>query len=154
MYEARIEFTVGAVSFTGEGDKDWVASQLDKILGRAPELVKLTPQEQVTEVPTSESQQPTQPWQDDAIAQMPLPSLLREKGASTNQLNKFLATAVWLTAQGRTPLTTRDVTEALKESSQSRLGNASDCLNKNVAKGYCEKDGGKFFVTPEGKDSL
>ena len=43
MSEARIEFSIGAISFVGEGDQDWVAAQLDKILDKAPDLVKLTP---------------------------------------------------------------------------------------------------------------
>jgi hypothetical protein len=154
MHEARIEFTIGAISFTGEGDKAWVASQLDKILDKAPELVKLTPEKQMAGTPPLDLQQPAQMQEDDTIAQMTLPSFLQEKGATRNQVKKFLATAVWLMAKNKTRLTTRDVTRALKESNQSRLGNASDCLNKNVAKGYCEKDGREFFVTQEGKDSL
>jgi len=51
-------------------------------------------------------------------------------------------------------LTTGDVSKALKDSNQSRLGNPSQCLNDNVSKGYCEKDGKQFFVTQEGKVSL
>ncbi len=154
MYEAKIEFTIGAISFTGEGDKDWVASQLDKILDKAPQLLKLTPEKQVEEVASSDSQHHAQMPQDEAIARTTLPSFLQEKGATRNQTKKFLATAVWLTAKGKTRLTTTDITQAIKESNQSRLGNPSDCLNKNVAKGYCEKDGREFFVTQEGKASL
>jgi len=79
---------------------------------------------------------------------------LREKNASTNQVRKFLATAVWLHARGKKRLSTADVTRALKDSNQTRLGNPADCLNKNVAKGHCEKDGKDFFVTSEGSASL
>lgn len=49
---------------------------------------------------------------------------------------------------------TSDVTKALKDSNQTRLGNPSDSLNQNVTKGYCEKDGKEFYVTEEGKNSL
>jgi hypothetical protein len=49
---------------------------------------------------------------------------------------------------------TGDVTKALKGAHQSRIGNPADCLNQNVQKGYCEKDGGEFFVTDDGKQSL
>ena len=35
-----------------------------------------------------------------------------------------------------------------------KLSNPSDSLNSNVGKGYCEKDGKHFFVTPEGRQSL
>jgi len=154
MPEAKIEFTVAGISFTGEGDKDWVATQLDKILNKAPELLAIAPGQQ-TPVITSPSLQPHTPMQpDETIAQKTLPSFLAEKGATKSQLKKFLATAVWLEAKGKTRLTTGDVTRALKESNQSRLSNAADCLNKNVKKGYCEKDGKDFFIIGEGKDSL
>jgi hypothetical protein len=154
MHEARIEFTIGAISFTGEGDKDWVAAQLDKFLEKVPELTKLAPKKQAAEMTPSDSNQATQAQQDDSIAQQTLPGFLQERGAMKPQIRKFLATAVWLTAKGKDRLTTGDVTQALRESKQSRLSNASDCLNKNVAKGLCEKDGKEFFVTQEGKDSL
>lgn len=154
MSEARIEFTIGSISFIGEGEQDWVAAQLDKILDRSPELVKLTPKRQVAE-PTSTNLPPHPPMQpDNEIAQKTLPSFLNEKNATKSQIKKFLATAVWLEAKGQSRLSTNNVSQALRESNQSRLSNASDCLAKNVAKGYCEKDGKEFFVTQEGKDSL
>jgi hypothetical protein len=46
------------------------------------------------------------------------------------------------------------VSKALNDANQKRLGNPAECLNQNVAKGYCEKDGKQFFVTDDGKSSL
>lgn len=154
MSEAKIEFTIGGISFIGEGDKDWVAAQLDKILDKAPELVALGPKTQRRAITEATPQQhiPVQP--DETIAQKTLPSFLAEKGATKNQIKKFLATAIWLEAKGKSRPTTSDVTHALKDSNQSKLSNPADCLNKNVSKGYCEKDGKGFFVTQEGKNSL
>ncbi|RKY83799.1 hypothetical protein DRQ11_12510, partial [candidate division KSB1 bacterium] len=83
-----------------------------------------------------------------------LPVFLNEKDATKNQLNKFLATAIWLHAKGKNRLKTSDITAALKDAQQTRLGNPSDCLNKNVKKGYIEKDGTEFFVTQEGRSFL
>jgi len=83
-----------------------------------------------------------------------LASFLRDKNAGTNQVKKFLAASVWLEAKGKNRLTTADVTRALKDSNQSRIGNPADCLNKNVSKGHCEKDGKEFFVTTDGKNAL
>ena len=91
---------------------------------------------------------------DATIAQQTLASFLREKNTSRNQTQKFLATAVWLEAKGRNRLATADVSRALKDSNQARLSNASASLSKNIAKGYCERDGKEFFVTMEGKNSL
>jgi hypothetical protein len=83
-----------------------------------------------------------------------LATYLSEKQANSNQTSRFLATADWLRLRGVTPLTTKAVTEALRNNNQSRLGNAADILNKNAAKGLLEKDGKNFFITPEGLASL
>jgi len=83
-----------------------------------------------------------------------LVAFLGATNSKSNQKRKFLATAQWLHGQGKKMLRTRDITAALKESQQSRLGNPSDCLNKNIADGFCQKEGQEFFVTPEGKRKL
>ncbi|MBL7846061.1 MAG: hypothetical protein JNL40_01235 [Cyclobacteriaceae bacterium] len=41
MSESKIHVKVGIVEFSGEGDKDWLAEQLDKILEKIPELLKI-----------------------------------------------------------------------------------------------------------------
>ena len=152
MPEAKIEFTIGDISFVGEGEQEWVAQQLDKILEKAPDLIKLKPEKHISHTTKTEDHETT--GDNGAIAKKTLPVFLNEKNATKNQLNKFLATAIWLHAKGKKRLQTKDITSALREAQQSRLGNPSDCLNKNVAKGYIEKDGNKFFVTPEGKMAL
>ncbi len=85
---------------------------------------------------------------------MPLAAFLKSKNATANQLRKFVATAVWLHAKGTKRLETKQITQALKDASQSRIGNPGDALKKNITKGYCEKDGKQFFVTDEGRKSL
>ncbi len=77
-------------------------------------------------------------------------SLLKPK----TQILRFLATATWLQHQDRGPLTTRLVTETLRQHKQPKLGNASDCLQKNIQSGHCEGDGDhpqSFFVTDSGQ---
>ena len=152
MAKVKIEIKLGAIYFSSEGDKNWVAMQLDKFLGKALELAKIAPQ-QLT-VPTAPFSQKPPMTPDQTIAQQPLASFLKTKDATTNQTKKFLATAVWLEAKGKNRLTTGDVTKALKDNSQKRLGNASDCLSQNISKGYCERDGKEFFITDEGRSSL
>jgi hypothetical protein len=41
MNESKIHVKVGIVEFSGEGDKEWLAAQLDKILDKIPELLKI-----------------------------------------------------------------------------------------------------------------
>lgn len=157
MSEAKVEFSIGAVTFSSEGNEKWVAGQLDKILDKASELSQIKPNTKAIMHDSSivsKKQQDNEISPDTETSHQTLVAFLNEKHATTNQINKFLATAIWLELKGKKRISTRDVTSALKNSNQSRLGNPADCLNKNVKKGYCEKDGSEFFVTQEGKNSL
>lgn len=151
MSEAKVFIKVGGFEFSGEGDQEWVAKQLDKILTKADELVNLSPPS-ASEVVKTEHHKPM--GTDAGIAKMTLPSFLSDKTATKNQTKKFLATAIWLEAKGKSRMGTGDIARALKDANQNRLSNPSECLNQNIAKGYCEKDGKDFFVTSEGKASL
>jgi len=153
MSEAKIEIQIGAVKFSGEGDKNWLSEQLDKILENAKDLVALAPS-----VSHPENSEPAHQEADfsnaTSISSQPLATFLKSKNATTAQIDKFLATAVWCESKGKNRLKTNDITAALKKSNQSKLANPADCLNKNVTKGFCEKDGKEFYVTQEGKDKL
>lgn len=153
MADTKIQFKLGAIEFSGEGEKEWLEAQLDKILEKAPKLINIVPS-----TPPVGAGAPvgahTPIGVDPAIAQQPLATFLRTKNATKNQVKKFLATAIWLESKGKNRLNTGDITQALKDSNQVRLSNASDCLNKNINKGYCDKDGKDFFVTEDGKNSL
>jgi hypothetical protein len=83
-----------------------------------------------------------------------LASFIKAAKGETKQVQRFLATAGWLFRRGETKLTTSAVSSALSENHQKRLGNPADCLNQNVSKGYCEKQGDGFFITPEGWRAL
>ena len=148
MGEARIELRVGAVSFLSEGSESWVSGEFDKAMQRIPELAKLAPA-----LPTeagASGAQATTPKTGGTLA-----AFLKAKNATSNQNRKFLSTATWLHDRDRKDrLTTADVTKALSDNQQSRLGNASDCLNQNVSKGFCEKDGKAFYVTEEGRAEI
>lgn len=41
MSDSKIQVKVGAVEFSGEGNQDWLSNQLDKILEKIPELLKV-----------------------------------------------------------------------------------------------------------------
>lgn len=41
MSDSKINVKVGIVEFSGEGNQDWLAKQLDKILEKIPELLKI-----------------------------------------------------------------------------------------------------------------
>lgn len=152
MTNSKIEISIGDFSFRGEGEQEWLASQLDKILDRAETLINLAPPPPAA--PLTSSHQPADFSGDEEIAKKALITFLKEKSAASNQVEKFLATSAWLEAKGQKSLSTKDVTSAIKNAAQSRLTNASDALAKNVGKGFCEKEGNQFFVTQEGKEHL
>lgn len=148
---AKIKIKLGNIEFSGTGEPDWVSEQLGIFLDR------------VEEIPVSDIQPVNNPTSGSATGetanenQTQVSSLkrhLEERGALKNQNDRFLATADWLRRKGVTELTSSAISKALKENQQSRLGNASDCLNQNVGKGFCEKDGKTFFITPEGFEHL
>jgi hypothetical protein len=151
MSEAKIDIKIGQIQFSGTGEQSWIAQQLDKILSQAENLGKLVPPCNGSE---DEGAEANPVKQNASIANKPLPAFLAEKKATVSQVKKFLATSVWLEAKGHKRIQTTDVTKALKTANQARLGNPADNLNKNVSKGYCEKDGKQFFVTDDGRKSL
>lgn len=83
-----------------------------------------------------------------------LAAFLKDAQVGKSATKRFLATAEWLHRKGNGELQTRDVTKALRENHQPRLGNASQCLINNVNGGYCEKHGRNFYVTDDGRASL
>lgn len=151
MGDAKVTIKIGEFEFSGEGEQEWVATQLDKVLAKADFLIKLTPP---IESETRKTENLKQMEPDNEIAKKSLVGFLTEKNATKSQVKKFLATAVWLEAKGKTPLTTAHISSALSAAHQSKIGNPSDTLNQNVAKGHCEKNGNEFFVTEDGKKSL
>jgi len=152
MSGSKIQIKVGIVEFSGEGNQDWLATQLDKILDRLPELLKIelvAPTEKGNG--SNSAGGGAKPDNDSKPAN--LPRFLKDKSATTSQVKKFLATAAYLQLNGKSRMTTSDIAKALKDANQNKLTNPSDCLAKNVGKGLAEKekDGSKdFFVTSEG----
>lgn len=149
MAAVKIDVKVGGIHFAGEGDEKWIAAQLDKILDKAISLGTCddagAPGKYASEEENGSSK---------GKATGTLAAFLKSTNSTVNQNRKFLATAQWLHAKGNTQLTTSVVVKAIKESHQSRLGNASENLNQNAKKGHCEKDGKTFYVTDEGRAEL
>lgn len=151
MAEAKIDIKIGQIQFSGEGEQDWVAKQLDKIIAQSEKLIQLA---SLVDNEDDGGDEHKRMKPDVAIAKKNLPAFLNEKSATSNQVRKFLATAVWLEAKGKNRLQTKNVVDALRAANQTKLKNAALCLIRNVSKGSCEKDGNQFFVTDDGKKSL
>jgi hypothetical protein len=153
MAEARIKLAVGAVSFSGVGEPEWLAAQLDRILTEIPNLITVAPP-----IPAIPGALSTNGNGGPAVAEGgftdTLATYIKAKNGEENQVARFLAAADWLRRRGTTSLTTAAVSKALKDHQQKRLGNPADCLNQNAAKGYCEKTATGFFITPDGLKHL
>jgi hypothetical protein len=154
MAESKLTIKVGPIEFAGEGEGSWLSEQLEKVLDRVPELIAIAPLPRAPEASgSSEANGPINGV--NAKTAETLPAFLKSKNATTSQVTKFLATSVWLHDRtGRARLSTGDVAKALKDTNQTKLTNPSECLNKNVGKGFCEKDSTGYFVTDPGRESL
>ena len=140
----KIRIKVGNIEVDYEGSEDYLESKLYNLLSDVSTLAKQVP---------SENDGSDSKGNMDNVTSSTLVSFLKEKKADS-QNQRFLATAEWLHQKGLKRIKTSDVTKALRDSNQKRLGNPSDTLNQNVSKGFCEREGKEFFVTPEGRNSL
>ena len=143
----KIELNIGSITFSGEGDQDWLSAQIDKLIVAA--TTKEIADAGVNGVASTDSQL------NEPVDVGPLATYLKSKGGETIQNQRFLATAAWLHHRGEQCLVTNLITKALREHQQKRLGNTSECLNQNISKGFCEKKPDKsFFITSEGWKQL
>ena len=150
MSQAKIELTLGAMSFSGEAEQEWLGQQLDKILEAAPRLAKI----ETPEAPVATDSSDSGADAGEGGFTESLASYIKANGGESTQVMRFLTTANWLRRRSDTNLTTAGVSKALQDNHQKRLSNPADCLNKNVTKGYCEKKGDGFFITPDGLRAL
>ncbi|MCI0696288.1 hypothetical protein L0337_30325 [candidate division KSB1 bacterium] len=154
MAEAKIQIKLGAIEFLGESDEKWVAGQLDKILTQAANLLKLAPATTAKTDSWKSNTEKSDGNSSEFDTDVPLSTFLKNMNAGTNQVKRFLVTAIWLSGRGNSKPTTKDVANALKDSHQTKLTNPAESLNQNVKKGFCEKIGKQFFVTPNGFGSV
>ena len=153
MADAKLSITIGTIEFTGEGEQDWLAGQLDKVLEKAPVLAECRGGK-TSECLQADTGTGAEQLSGDGNGVGTLASFLNSSKATTNQVKRFLATSEWLHRKGSKRIKTAEVTKALQDNQQKRLGNPADSLNKNVAKGHCEKVGNEFYVTDEGRAEL
>ncbi len=173
MTAAKIEFSYDNLHLVCEGEKEWVETQLDKVLDRIPALnqparevkIKTTEEIQKVEEPNSVAVKEVKRGRGrrpkvsvETINQdspsSPLLEFLRDKKADKNQVKKFLATAVYLHSQGEEKFSSPLISKTLKNAGIEKLINASDCLNKNEKKGFCIKDKKEFILTDLGIQSI
>lgn len=144
--KGKVEIKVGNLSFSAEGDQEWLAEQLRKVIAAAaPAIAK--------EESIAARGKSVDPERSSSSVGT-LASYIKAKNGTSNQVQRFLATAGWLHRRGATDLTTAEIVAALLAHRQKALINPPDALNKNCTKGYCEKTKDGFFITPDGWSAL
>jgi hypothetical protein len=146
--KGKVEIKIGNLTFSAEGDQTWLAEQLAKVIDAA------SPSIAGDSGVSEQDKAPTKAVPHATGTTGSLASYIKAKGGEANQVQRFLATAGWLHLRGAEKLTTSAVASALTTHHQKRLANTSDCLNKNCNKGFCEKQSGGFYITPEGWKAL
>ena len=145
---SKIRVRVGDVEVEYEGPEAFLENKLPGLLAQLSDVAHGAPAKARGDKGTKKDRATT------SNKRGTLASFLKTSGATTVQNKKFLATVEWLHLGGQTRVRTGDVTKALRDAHQSKLGNASQCLSNNVSQGFCEKHGNEFYVTDEGRDSL
>ena len=139
----RVEF--GGVTVTFKGSENFMERELPKLVTDLANRV----------AGISDAAPPAaSAGGQDQEAAIGLPEFIRRQSEET-QVRRFLAAAAWLQANQTQHLTSGSVVKALQEFRQTGVGNASDCLNANITKGFCERRKDKtFFVTPAGLNEV
>jgi len=88
---AKIGFTVGGISFSGEGDDAWLEKQLDKIIEKASELIKIAPIQVDTSGGTGGSNTIQKVKINEAIAAQTLSNFLKSKSVTEVPCYSYLA---------------------------------------------------------------
>ena len=156
MSEAKIEIRVGEVSFSGEGTEKWLSEQLDKLIEKIPQLSKVHSQKHAETGGTGTGAGTGSGAAASQTITGILAAFLKAKSATTNQVRKFLATAIWLhDHESMEFVNTSDVIAALSDAKQKELTNPAASLNQNVSKGFCSKrTKNQFYVSDEGREDI
>lgn len=140
--DTKVRIKIGDIEVEYEGPEDFLDKKLLDLINK---LLKIAEQAPVTLYAKPQGTR-------EAI--VPLASFIEKKSVKNPQWKRFLATSEWLHLKDLKRIEVKDVTKALRDNNQIRIGNPSDCLGINISKGYCERDGSKFYVTQEGRKFL
>ena len=92
MTNGKIEVNVGGLAFSAEGEQEWLAEQLDKILRAAPDVVAAQTTKEKPDAKHAVHETPKSAGTfTDTLA-----SYIKANKGDGNQVQRFLATADWL----------------------------------------------------------
>lgn len=158
---AKLKVKLGSVEIDFEGDSDFLRTEVMPTIAQVlsiakdnPTIIGPTEKDEVHASPETSTKALLRNDGTGSSGVGSLASFIKDRKADSNQVKRFLATARWLQLRGTAEPSSSDVAKALRDNHQARLTNPADCLNKNVAHGFCEKTSNGFFITSEGLAAL
>jgi hypothetical protein len=155
MSDSKIQFKIGIIEFSGEGNQDWLALQLDKILDKVPELVKI-------EMPIASKIDPGDATKNEVDnSTMSSLSVLNIAGklSSKSGGDLVIAAAAYLHfVKGKTSFTREDITTNMKKATgihkNSFLANLTTTLAGLEKNGALLKNGNSYSLNAKKVNEL
>jgi len=134
MSETKIQIKVGIVEFSGEGNQDWLATHLDKILEKIPELLKIemtNPQAIAGRFATNNQNigaNGSNQSQTGSSLQLSVASIATKLNAKSGQDVALAAAACLNMVKGKKSFTRSEILETMKDAT----GYYKNTYNKNL----------------------
>ncbi len=151
MDEIKITIDMSDVKVNIQCDPKWFAQQMAFLMKNHPEIFERTTSDKK---PVSKQPGKAGTIAAENTASIPLRTFLENKRAIAKQNRRFLATAVWLTGQGKAKLKVRDITKSLRESNIPPLKSPASCRYQLTKRGVLQYEGNLFVVTQKGFEEI
>lgn len=145
----KIKVSCGGFEVEYDGDEQFAKESLCSLISEIRETIQT--KEEVSDL------NKTHQGKFNGIIGLPsfLEEMKKRSDRNSREYRKFLIAAVWLHLDKNNRLQTSDVASALRNNMINKLSNPSDCLNKNIDYGHCERvNNGEFIVTQKGFQDL
>lgn len=147
MSESKIQVKVGIVEFSGEGNQDWLAIQLDKILEKVPELLKIEVSNSANNPPIEAQISATQNNHSTTLSVLNIAGKLNSKSGG----DLVIAAAAYLHfTEGKSNFTRDDISSNMKKATgiykDSFLANLTKTLAGMEKNGSLLKNGSTYCL--------
>ena len=152
MSDSKIQIKIGIVEFSGEGNQDWLARQLDKILEKVPELLKIggvNLPKGLNEEGTANGNSNT--MGEDRFSKLSVLNIAGKLNAKSGSELSIAAAAFIHFVLGKNSFSRDDITSNMKNATgmfkQSFIKNLSGSLSRLEKAGYLLKTGNNYSLS-------
>lgn len=151
MIDSKIQVKVGIVEFSGEGNQDWLAQQLDKILEKVPELLKIEVASTVnSHFDDSQSYSKNGNGNGVAVSNLSILNIAGKISAKTGSDLAIVAAAYLHFVLGKTTFSRDDISTNMKSATgifkQTFIKNLTSTLSRLEKGGYFLKAGSNYSL--------